>query len=348
MAWIYSNYRLKRYTRHINHTLYIHVYEFNSTSPICIFAHITQVVGKEPYVQCVGGLWSPETGILDSHEYMTHLQADAESNHATIITMCEVNSIIETNKAISMSGTIADDSDKRYKVITNQGDIYCDYIINAAGLHATQLAAKIIPLNPTIKATYHSNIPTVYYAKGNYFKLESSTSAVPATGSGSPFTHLVYPVPSSHAGLGIHATLDLSGHVRFGPDVEWIRGKNGQNYDSNDGYAYTTNDPAPSNYTVDTNRAIQFKEAIRKYYPNVIYETYGVLVPDYSGIRPKLIGPYTCNNTGTTTIGQNKTKLCRNLYDFVIEESELHGVKGVINLYGIESPGLTASMVRTL
>ena len=311
----------------------------------------SQVADREPYVQCVGGLWSPETGILNSHEYMTHLQADAESNQATIITNCEVNSIIETNKAICMSGTLADDSDKRYKVITNQGDIYCDYLINAAGLHATQLAAKIIPVNPTLKSSYLSSIPYVYYAKGNYFKLTSSTSvaAVPATGSGSPFTHLVYPVPSSHAGLGIHATLDLSGHVRFGPDVEWIRGKKGQNYDSNDGYAYTSNDPAPSDYTVDTNRSIQFNESISKYYPNILYETYGILVPDYSGIRPKLIGPYTCNTgTGTTIIGQNKTKLSRNLDDFVIEGSSVHGVKGVINLYGIESPGLTASMVRAL
>ena len=246
----------------------------------------SQVADREPYVQCVGGLWSPETGILDSHEYMTHLQADAESNQATIITNCEVNSIIETNDVISMSGSTAGDSDKRYKVITNQGEIYCDCIINAAGLHATQLAAKLIPLNPTIKSSYLSHIPIVYYAKGNYFKLDSSTSVatVPATGSGSPFTHLVYPVPSSHAGLGIHATLDLSGHVRFGPDVEWIRGKKGQNYDSNDEYAYTTNDPAPSDYTVDTNRSIQFKEAISKYYPNILYETYGTLVPDYSGI----------------------------------------------------------------
>ena len=281
---------------------------------------------------------------------MTHLQADAESNHATIITNCEVNSIIERSEAISMSGAIADDSDKRYKVITNQGEIYCDYLVNAAGLHATQLAAKIVPLNPTLKASYLSSIPTVYYAKGNYFKLESSTSplpsthVLPATGSGAPFTHLVYPVPSSHAGLGIHATLDLSGHVRFGPDVEWIHGKKGQNYDSNDDYAYTTNDPAPNDDTVDTNRAIQFKDAISKYYPNILYETYGILVPDYSGIRPKLIGPYTCN-TGTTTISQNKGKLSRNLDDFVIEGPSVHGVKGIINLYGLESPGLTASMV---
>ena len=50
-----------------------------------------------------------------------------------------------------------------------------------------------------------------HYAKGNYFALTGKQ----------PFRHLVYPVPEA-AGLGIHATIDMGGRVKFGPDVEWV------------------------------------------------------------------------------------------------------------------------------
>ena len=54
--------------------------------------------------------------------------------------------------------------------------------------------------------------PKQYFAKGNYYKLE---------GQKGPFSHLIYPVPEP-GGLGVHATIDLGGSTRFGPDVEWL------------------------------------------------------------------------------------------------------------------------------
>ncbi len=99
--------------------------------------------------------------------------------------------------------------------------------------------------------------PRAYFAKGNYFALK---------GARSPFKHLVYPMPEA-AGIGIHATLDLGGAVRFGPDVEWIE---------------------TVDYAVDESRAPLFEEAIRHYWPGLSGDA---LAPSYCGIRPKIAGP---------------------------------------------------------
>lgn len=127
--------------------------------------------------------------------------------------------------------------------------------------------------------------------KGNYFSL-----AVP-----SPFTRLVYPVPEE-AGLGVHLTLDMAGRARFGPDVEPVENED---------------------YAVDPARAEGFSDAIRKYWPEL---PDNVLLPDYSGIRPRI----RINDT---------------LYpDFLIQGPSQHGLPGLVNLLSIESPGLTSSL----
>lgn len=59
------------------------------------------------------------------------------------------------------------------------------------------------------------------------------------------------------------------------------------------------------------------------------------LVPDYSGIRPKLRGPGMPRDQGKAKDGAA---------DFNIQGAESHGVVGLVNLMGIESPGLTASL----
>lgn len=119
-----------------------------------------------------------------------------------------------------------------------------------------------------------------------------------------PFHRLVYPL-AVVGGLGIHVTLDLGGQARFGPDVEWI--------DTID-------------YAFDDTRAPAFYAAIRRYWPDL---EDGALSPGYTGIRPKL-GP-----AGTAA------------QDFVIQGQDGpdgHGVPGLVNLYGIESPGLTSCL----
>jgi L-2-hydroxyglutarate oxidase LhgO len=120
-----------------------------------------------------------------------------------------------------------------------------------------------------------------------------------------PFSRLVYPVPEP-GGLGVHVTLDLAGQARFGPDVEWVERIGKEN-----------------DYAVDPRRAERFYAAIRRYWPGL---PDGALAPGYSGIRPKTAGP-----------GEPAP-------DFVVQGPRAHRVPGLVNLFGIESPGLTASL----
>lgn len=76
-------------------------------------------------------------------------------------------------------------------------------------------------------------------------------------------------------------------------------------------------------YAVDPARAERFYPAIRRYWPSL---PDGALAPSYSGMRPKIVPPAVA------------------VQDFLIQDSAVHGVNGLINLFGMESPGLTASL----
>ncbi len=122
-----------------------------------------------------------------------------------------------------------------------------------------------------------------------------------------PFQHLIYPIPDA-AGLGVHITVDLGGQAKFGPDVQWLR---------------DITDPRQIDYSVDPSRSSHFYAEVRKYWPLL---RDGQIEPSYSGVRPKIVGE-----------GQAAA-------DFCIQGEAVHGIAGLINLFGIESPGLTSSM----
>jgi L-2-hydroxyglutarate oxidase LhgO len=122
----------------------------------------------------------------------------------------------------------------------------------------------------------------------------------------SPFRHLVYPVPEP-GGLGVHLTLDMGGGARFGPNVQWL----------------DNNDPAAIDYTVSPALPREFAPRIAAYWPAIREE---MLAPGYSGVRPK------------TSNAQNPNQ------DFVINGPAIHGQPGLVNLFAMESPGLTSSL----
>ncbi|WP_374674716.1 NAD(P)/FAD-dependent oxidoreductase [Ideonella sp.] len=120
-----------------------------------------------------------------------------------------------------------------------------------------------------------------------------------------PFSHLVYPVPGASSHLGVHLTLDLAGQARFGPSFRWV--------DSID-------------YRVDPADGAHFAAEVQRYWPGLAQRGPGALQPAYAGVRPKISGP-----------GEPAA-------DFRIDGPAEHGVSGLVNLFGIESPGLTAAL----
>ena len=232
-----------------------------------------EVHEMEPAVFCVAALWSPSTGIIDSHGLMLAYQGEAEVHGAAIAFLSPL-----------LGGRVEDDGILLQVGGAEPSSLKAQIVVNSAGLHAQAVAASIagIPSNA---------IPPCYYAKGNYYTLLGRP----------PFAHPIYPVPEQ-AGLGVHVTVDLAGQVRFGPDVEWI--------DDID-------------YSVDPRRADVFYAAVRRYFPALAD---GAIQPGYAGIRPKIQAP-----------GEPAR-------DFMVQGPEGHGVPGLVNLFGIESPGLTASL----
>ncbi len=227
----------------------------------------------EPGLECVEAVFSPQTGIVDSHQLMLALQGDAERDGAMFAFHAPVDAIEANNgRFVIKVGGAAPTT------------ISAACVVNSAGLQANRLARSIRGLDAR-------HVPPLYLARGNYFSMSGRT----------PFNRLIYPMPNE-AGLGVHLTLDLGGQARFGPDVEWVD---------------------TINYDVDARRAESFYAAIRAYWPQL---PDGALQPAYAGIRPKLSGP-----------GEPAA-------DFLIQGPAAHGVRGLVNLFGIESPGLTASL----
>ncbi|WP_067062895.1 NAD(P)/FAD-dependent oxidoreductase [Roseateles chitosanitabidus] len=122
-----------------------------------------------------------------------------------------------------------------------------------------------------------------------------------------PFSRLVYPLPQD-AWLGVHLTLDLGGQARFGPDAQWLP---------------ELTHPDQLDYEVDPARAAVFYDDVRRYWPAL---PDGALVPAYSGVRPKIHAPH------------------EPAPDFRIDGPAQHGLPGLVNLMGIESPGLTSAL----
>ena len=233
----------------------------------------SEVAELEPAVRCTAALFSPSTGIVDSHGLMLSLQGDIERAGGVVV--CRT-SVLGGHRQEGVWQL-------RIGIGAQEERLTASHVINGAGLGAQAVARGLgVP---------EARIPPLHYAKGTYFSLSGPH----------PFSHLIYPVPQ-RGGLGVHLTLDLAGRARFGPDVEWV--------------------PHVA-YTVDPARAGDFHDAIRRYWPDV---PEGALQPAYSGIRPKLRGA-----------GAEEA-------DFCLQGPPGHGLPGLINLYGIESPGLTAAL----
>lgn len=265
------------------------VHDFASTIGVPTrFLTPAEAQRREPDVKAeAGALESSSTGIVDSHALMQYLEGDFENKGGICAFKSSVTRIIPLDYGRSgweiTTTTSSGDGEEEESTITAQT------LVNSAGLFAIPLSNMILPPDRHRKP---------FYAKGSYYSYALSRPK-PST--------LIYPAPvPGHGGLGTHLTLDMSGRVRFGPDVEW------------------TDDP--TDYAPNGKNLAAALDDIQTYLPGIDRSAVGL---DYVGIRPKLA------RVGAV-VGS------KGFEDFYVRKEE--GYTGWVNLLGIESPGLTSSL----
>jgi len=231
----------------------------------------------EPSIRAEAAILSPSTGILDTHSFMKTLVSQFEENGGSIAYNTELTGIDKTREGFVLS--VKDKQGESFKFLSR-------IFINCAGLRSDRISAM---------AGLEREEYKLKYCKGDYFRVAPAKAKL--------INRLIYPAPKKEgAGLGIHATLDMAGSLRLGPDDEYVK---------------------EINYDIDPSKAKVFYENTRRFLPFIKLED---ITADMSGIRPKLQGP------GET------------FRDFIINDEAGNGFPGFINLIGIESPGLTASL----
>ncbi|MFH0855108.1 MAG: NAD(P)/FAD-dependent oxidoreductase [Candidatus Omnitrophota bacterium] len=194
-----------------------------------------QALRREPDINVHAALLSSETGIIDSHRLMRSLADEAVDNGAILAYNSQVVSIRPEKN--------------RYRLRLQDGTLFSsEFIINSAGLCSVDIA-KLLSIP----------VPKMFPCKGDYFYYSGEHK----------LRHLVYPIPNKElTGLGVHATFDMSGKLKFGPDAE-----------------YTEN---VSDFSVDERKKGQFCKSASKLLRNIDLNK---IIPDMSGIRPKIQGP---------------------------------------------------------
>jgi 2-hydroxyglutarate dehydrogenase len=265
-------------------------------------------------------LWSPSTGIVDSHSLLTSLEQDIqESGSGQLVYATEVVRVDPLRPGYLPSSNTSSQRPREdgWVVQVSTGGskdaLLARTLINAAGLSSTLILNSLIP-NP---------IP-MFYARGSYASYN---------GKALKSSRLIYPVPALHGNshsfhsLGTHLTVDLAGKIRFGPDLEFLNPPEvGQEESESDHADFWQKWLRP-----DEARLAQMHEAVSLYLTGVELQD---LNPDYVGIRPKLVGPGAgfCDFTMRTEFSGTSQKA-----------GKTTGAP-MINLLGIESPGLTGCL----
>lgn len=158
----------------------------------------------EPNIRAVSGIYSPTTGIVDTHNLMRYFELKAKEKGVTFAYGCELFGI-EPGYKLTVR-----DSDGGLVNFTTR------ILINSAGLDSDKLAGMIGITDYKL-----------HYCKGEYFRVGG--------GKYKYINHLVYPHPTGIS-LGIHTVLDLAGQLKLGPNAFYV---DEINYDVDPGHAYS-------------------------------------------------------------------------------------------------------------
>ncbi len=231
----------------------------------------------EPNVESVAAVFSPSSGTIDSYALMRCFLSLANEKGVQIAYKSKVIAITKLSNGYKVT---LEDS-------TGTSTFKTEVLINCAGLYSDQVA-ELAGIDVDA-AGYR-----LKYCKGEYFSV--------GNGKNKLVDRLIYPIPEhSVVGLGTHATLDIEGRMKLGPNTRYV--------DEID-------------YKVDESGKDAFYQSAKTFLPFIEYED---LEPEMAGIRPKLQGP-----------GED-------FRDFVIQHEKDRDLPGLINLIGMESPGMTSS-----
>ena len=161
------------------------------------FLEREQISELEPNIFALKALFSPSTGIVDSHSLMKQYETNSYNNGCQIVYGSEVTGIsqIENGYKINLF-----DADKNNYSFTTR------IIINSAGLTSDKVSEMVGIKDDSLK---------ILFCKGEYFRINPPKNRL--------INRLVYPVPHQNMeGIGIHVTIDMGGGVKLGPDVKYL------------------------------------------------------------------------------------------------------------------------------
>jgi L-2-hydroxyglutarate oxidase LhgO len=156
-----------------------------------------QIAELEPNIFAVKALYSPSTGIVDSHSLMKQYETNAVNNGCQIVYGSEVTGISKIKNGYKIT---LFDSDKKVYSFTSET------VINSAGLTSDKISEMVGINDDNLK---------ILFCKGEYFRINPPKNRL--------INRLVYPVPHQNMeGIGIHVTIDMGGGVKLGPDVKYL------------------------------------------------------------------------------------------------------------------------------
>ena len=158
-----------------------------------------QINKIEPNVKGLSAMYSPQTGIIDSHSLMKFYLNSAQDDGAMVVFNAEATAIERKAKGYNVNVKNGGETIKVVaRVVINSAGLDSDLVANMAGIDLDK------------------NKYRLHYCKGQYFRVNAAKSKM--------INGLVYPVPKPKAGgLGIHVTIDLTGSIRLGPDDEYMK-----------------------------------------------------------------------------------------------------------------------------
>jgi L-2-hydroxyglutarate oxidase LhgO len=156
-----------------------------------------QIRELEPEIFALKALFSPTTGIVDSHSLMKRYETNTLNNGGQIAYGSEVKSIRKITGGYEISVMDPDKSEYSFSsgLVVNSAGLYADKIAEMAGMKDENLQ--------------------IMFCKGEYFRINPPKNKL--------INRLVYPVPHHNMeGIGIHVTVDMGGGVKLGPDVRYL------------------------------------------------------------------------------------------------------------------------------